>query len=809
MRTPRLRGRRPAAFITLLLALLAGAVLTTPASARTLEAGEDFSCALRDDGRVFCWGAAGRLGNGTEDGSLRALQVASVSRVVDVATGAAHGCAVRAAGTVSCWGANGSGQLGDGGTDDALAPVPVDGLSDAVAVTAGEKHSCALLRDRTVRCWGSDVNGQSGGGDGMGAEDVVSFDAGLRATCAAIGDGSVSCWGIPTALVSSPEITDAAAVAVGDEHACALRRGGTVICWGANGEGQLGIGTTTAPADWQEVQGLVGATAIAAGGDETCAVRRDGTVACWGAGASGQLGDGSVAGDSVPTTVAGLIDAKGVAVGAAHACAVKADGSAVCWGDARSGRLGNDRQAWSATPVLALGTAGANVVSDGTRGHSCALIYNVAKCWGINDWGRLGDGTQEDRAIPTEVAGLGPADDIAAGYNHTCAVKTNATVRCWGEGSNGKLGNGSEDDSDVPVTVSGLTAYQVAAGYQISCAVTTLGNVSCWGARWNREAEQWVHNTTPVAIPGTDGAIKVITTDNASCALLIDGRVVCWGASDRGDIGNGLTGYPNGSTDPVGVSYASGLVIQDVSDVAAVGPYSTCAKLGNGKIVCWGDEYGPYAKEIPGSEYPQRSNRCVLGSGGVQCVGDGERGQLGDGYQPTGHFELQPHQAPVIGVANLRQPGKGGHVGSMPPADGGGTTTPPADGGGTTTPPADGGGVTPAPKPAAKSFAIGGAKAGRGRRIALTLSLPAAGRVGIAATAKVRGKRVTWFTSAKPLRFEAGTRSVSIVPTRAARKALKRAEKVKVSLRVTFTPRGGKAVVETTTATVRRAGGGA
>eukprot|EP00568_Trieres_chinensis_P004995 CAMPEP_0183296808 /NCGR_PEP_ID=MMETSP0160_2-20130417/4246_1 /TAXON_ID=2839 ORGANISM="Odontella Sinensis, Strain Grunow 1884" /NCGR_SAMPLE_ID=MMETSP0160_2 /ASSEMBLY_ACC=CAM_ASM_000250 /LENGTH=132 /DNA_ID=CAMNT_0025458485 /DNA_START=140 /DNA_END=534 /DNA_ORIENTATION=+ len=66
-------------------------------------------------------------------------------------------------------------------------------------------------------------------------------------------------------------ISEAVAVAAGNNHCLALKQDGSVIGWGRNDHGQ-----TTIPGGLSQVR------AVAAGRNFSLALRKDGTVAAWG-----------------------------------------------------------------------------------------------------------------------------------------------------------------------------------------------------------------------------------------------------------------------------------------------------------------------------------------------------------------------------------------------------------------------------------------------------------------------------------------------------------------------------------------------
>ncbi|MBI2392311.1 MAG: hypothetical protein HYV09_22180 [Deltaproteobacteria bacterium] len=234
-------------------------------AAQVMAIGRDHACAAASDGVVGCRGnnSYGQLGQGAAgtyyplvwraDGYP--LKAKKLSVMGD------RTCAVEDfsdVGGVYCWGR-------DFWSPDVSRPVPLRITSHrATDVAVGADHGC--LRSSVSgrwTCWGKNDRGQCG------------LDPALHGVSA---DGTLdTTW-------SSPRLV------AGAGFNCGLD-GGKVFCWGDNGDGQLGDGTTDAySAKPREVFGITGAVDVSATDGAACALKGDGTIWCWGRQKTGRLG---------------------------------------------------------------------------------------------------------------------------------------------------------------------------------------------------------------------------------------------------------------------------------------------------------------------------------------------------------------------------------------------------------------------------------------------------------------------------------------------------------------------------------------
>ena len=679
--------------------------------ATAVTAGGSHTCGLTVSGGVKCWGdnGYGQLGDGNSlTFSATPVQVSGLASAVSaIAAGESHTCVLTASGGVRCWGNNGSGQLGNNTTVASYVPVQVSGLESGVsAIAASENHTCVLMTAGGVQCWGFNLYGQLGDGSTTNrtvpvpvsglASAVRAISVGGNNTCVLTTSGVVKCWGSnDVGQLGNGTTSDSAlpvpvnglasgvsAIAVGVNHTCVLPTTGGVKCWGDNGSGQLGDGTTEASHVPVLVSGLASdiISAIALGYNHTCVLTNMGEMKCWGANSFGQLGNDAIDNNSLtPTPVSGLANGlSAIAAGAFHTCALTTSGEVKCWGNNTMGQLGNGTKSNSPfpTPAGVVGLAGGvSAISLGGL-NSCALTSaGGVKCWGANYFGQLGNidlGSQytsgDSTPVDVLVASGGPAlsgvSAISVGDIHACALMATAGVKCWGYNASKQLGLDPTviPFSALPVDISGLTGdvSAISAGGFHTCALITTGAVQCWGDNSQGQLgddSSGTNRATPVTVLDATGesvlsSISAISAGGShTCALTTTGGVVCWGINSDGQLGDGTR---NNSNIPVTVLNGTGAAA--LSGVLAIssGVAHTCALMTTGETKCWGDNaYGQLGNGtqtdsalpvdvLDSLEGPAlngvsaivagEEHTCVLTSaGGSKCWGDNAYGQLGDG----------------------------------------------------------------------------------------------------------------------------------------------------------------------------------
>jgi hypothetical protein len=234
--------------------------ITIPAEAAdaiAVDAGREFSMAIRPNGSLVAWG-------NNSDG--RALPPANLGNIVSLSSGTYHTLALKSDGTVTGWGYAGNGIL----------KIPA-GLSDVLAVAAGGYHSLAVKRDGTVIGWGYTGNGRTVAPSTL--TDVIAIGAGRDHSVALKSDGTVVAWGLnDLGQTTVPEgLGGVIAMSVGENHTLVLKSDGTVSAWGLNTSGQCNVPAT-----------LTGVVAVAAGSQHSLALKSDGTIVGWGSNGNGQ-----------------------------------------------------------------------------------------------------------------------------------------------------------------------------------------------------------------------------------------------------------------------------------------------------------------------------------------------------------------------------------------------------------------------------------------------------------------------------------------------------------------------------------------
>lgn len=341
-----------------------------------VSAGPFHTCAVAQDGTLWCWGynTTGDLGTGDDVQRTSPAQVGTEADWVTVSSGGSSTCAIKTDESMWCWGDNFYGELGTGDYGyDSWVPVEVIGDHSWASVSMGFYDTCGIDTAGALWCWGFKIHGELGTGRPHGIDptptqvgtssDWNSVTAGLETTCGIRASQVLRCWGdnemgalgtgdtrnrwTPTLVDTTTRFQSAFTT---QDHSCAIGSRNAAYCWGTNDHGQLGDGTTTSELTpeklslhhtWEVITGAPGFT---------CGLLQNHTVWCWGQNDSGQLGVGSRTDSTTPVQVR-YRDWTALNTGGAS-CGIRADASLWCWGSNTYGQVGNGTTKDQLRPTL-------------------------------------------------------------------------------------------------------------------------------------------------------------------------------------------------------------------------------------------------------------------------------------------------------------------------------------------------------------------------------------------------------------------------------------------------------------------------
>ncbi len=314
-------------------------------------------------------------------------------------------------------------------------------LSSGASVASGANHTLFLKSDGSVWASGDNSAGELGNNDSTGTAQSSPVQV-----------------MIPVANGTPIALAGVVSISAGKQQSFAVDNAGQVWAWGANSNGELANGTTTNAIYPTQVldansNPLLGYVAVSTCNDHTIALKDDGSVWTWGANNDGQIGNGTTSAYvTVPTQVASLCHIVAIAAGDSHCLALDNSDRVWAWGSNSSGQLGNSAATPQPTPALVSGVSSAIGVSAGNCVSYALLANGTALAWGANAHGQLGAGvTVASSNSPVSVYSLTNAAVLGNGF----ALDANGNLFGWGDNTNGELGVGIAGSyATYPLTIN-------------------------------------------------------------------------------------------------------------------------------------------------------------------------------------------------------------------------------------------------------------------------------------------------------------------------------------------------------------------
>jgi alpha-tubulin suppressor-like RCC1 family protein len=432
-----------------------------------------------------------------------------------VAMGKTHGMGIASTGHLVGWGFQTSGAIGSGTTAATAISTPIQvgsGVTTWTAVAAGNNCSLMLISN-TLYFTGDGTYGTSG--------------RGIATVSTPVQVGTVVTWN---------------KISLSERHALATRTNGTLWAWGSNSNGAAG---TNSAATYHSTPVQVGAgttwSSISAGYYSSLAIQSDGSLWGWGANTEGQLGIGTMTDISSPVRVGTGTWLK-ANTSTSLSVGIKTGGTLWVWGF-----VGGFMSGLYSTPVQ-IGSETDWI--DVYCGYQCmTIIKNDASVWtlGVNYSSQLGAYPATVYSTPVQMGTATNWKKIAAkDFTGVVALKTDNTLWNWGWLYPAGNQAFAQYRLKTPVQVgTGTDWVDIDSCGGNMMALKSNGTLWSWGLA--REKSGWTatngDTSTPVQVGTATNWASFAMNQSISYGVQTNGTLWSWGASytGYGELGQGAT----------------------------------------------------------------------------------------------------------------------------------------------------------------------------------------------------------------------------------------------------------------------------
>jgi alpha-tubulin suppressor-like RCC1 family protein len=313
-----------------------------------------------------------------------------------------------------------------------------------------------------------------------------------------------------------------------------------LFAWGANAQGQLGVGNNAYYSSPVQVGSSELWTDVSCGNFFAAGIN-GGNLFAWGSPVN-VPSTGFPPASSSPVQIGSASNWTQISASLSFANVYLmgiAGGALFTMGANSYGQLGNGSITPSSLPVQIGAATNWTAVSAG-GGHCLGISGGALFAWGANAFGQIGNGTTTYYSSPVQIGALTTWTAVAAGYNFSFGIAGGALF-AWGNNNFGQLGTGNTTSVSSPVQVGALTSWTVVAASTFSSFGISTGRLYAWGENNYYQlglATSTKFYSSPVQVGSASNWTAIAPSTQFACGIA-GGELFSWGRNNQGQCGQG------------------------------------------------------------------------------------------------------------------------------------------------------------------------------------------------------------------------------------------------------------------------------